>query len=95
MGVNGDGQVSADPDLLASFGIEGKAPGTGIVVTVAESYFQCARAIVRSDLWNPGKHADPTSLPSAGEILAAMSEDRVGGESYDRAWPARAKASLW
>ena len=93
--INGTAQVSADPDLLASFEIDGKAPRTVIVITVGEVYFQCARAIVRSELWNPENHVDPKSLPSAGDILAAMSEDRVGGESYDRAWPARAKASLW
>jgi hypothetical protein len=34
-------------------------------------------------------------LPSAGQILAALSGNRVGGEDYDRAWPERAKASMW
>jgi hypothetical protein len=93
--VNGTAQISADPDLLASFEMDGKAPRTVTVITVGEIYFQCARAIVRSELWNPENHVDPKSLPSAGEILAAMTEDRVGGESYDKAWPKRAKASLW
>src|SRR5262249_2300032 len=51
--VNGHALVSADPKLLASFKMEGKAPRTVIVMTVHEIYFQCARAIVRSDLWNP------------------------------------------
>src|SRR5467141_485135 len=48
--VNGYAHVSADPELLASFKTEGKAPRTVIVMTVEEVYFQCARAIVRSDL---------------------------------------------
>ena len=51
--VNGCAHVSADPDLLASFKMDGKAPRTVIVMTVEEVYFQCARAIGRSDLWNP------------------------------------------
>ena len=93
--VNGRAQVSADAGLLASFGMEGNAPRTVIVMTVDEIYFQCARAIVRSELWNPDRHVDPKSLPTPGQILAEMSENLVGGEDYDRAWPERARQSLW
>jgi PPOX class probable FMN-dependent enzyme len=93
--VNGRAQVSADPDLLASFKVEGKAPRTIIVTTVEEIYFQCARAIVRSDLWNPDKRVDPRTLPTPGQILADMSDERVGGEQYDREWPERARHTMW
>jgi uncharacterized protein len=93
--VNGRAFVSDDAALLASFKTEGKAPRTVIVMTVEEIYFQCARAIVRSDLWNPDKRIDPKTLPTPGQILAEMSENRVGGEEYDRAWPERARSSLW
>jgi uncharacterized protein len=93
--VNGRAQVSDDADLLASFAIGGKAPRTVIVITVDEIYFQCARAIVRSELWNPDRQVDPASLPSPGQILAEMSDNRVGGERYDREWPERARNSLW
>jgi PPOX class probable FMN-dependent enzyme len=93
--VNGRAQVSADADLLASFRIDGKAPRTVIVMTVEEVYFQCARAILRSDLWNPDKRVDPKTLPTPGQILADMSENRVGGEAYDKEWPERARQLLW
>lgn len=93
--VNGRAQVSTDADLLASFRMDGKAPRTVIVMTVEEIYFQCARAIVRSDLWNPDKRVDPKTLPTPGQILADMSENRVGGEVYDEEWPERARQSLW
>ena len=93
--VNGRARVSADADLLASFKVDGKAPRTVIVMTVDEIYFQCARAIVRSDLWNPDRRVDPKSLPTPGQILAEMSENRVGGEDYDQAWPERARQTMW
>jgi PPOX class probable FMN-dependent enzyme len=92
--VNGRARVSADPGLLASFEVDGKAPRTVIVMTVEEIYFQCARAIVRSELWNPDRRVDPRDLPTPGQILAGMSNDRVGGEEYDKAWPERARQSL-
>ena len=93
--VNGRAHVSVDPDLLLSFGVDGKVPRSVMVMTVDEIYFQCARAIVRSDLWNPDQQVDPKSLPTPGQILADMSENGVGGEDYDRAWPERARHSLW
>src|SRR6202022_3474656 len=82
--VNGRARGSANADLLASFKVDGKGPRTAIVMRVVKIYFQCARAIVRSDLWNPDRRVDPKSLPTPGQILAEMSESRVGGEDYDR-----------
>lgn len=93
--ANGQAELSTDADLLASFAVKGKPPRSVIVFTVETIYFQCARAIVRSNLWNTEAHVDPKSLPSAGKILAELSDARVGGEEYDRAWPERAAKTMW
>ena len=93
--VNGRAHVSADPELLASFAVEDKAPRTAIVIETDAVYFQCARAIVRSDLWNPARHVAKGDLPTPGEILAALTQARVGGKAYDDAWAGRAKETLW
>lgn len=93
--VNGRARLSVEPALLASFEVDGKPPRSVAVIAVETVYFQCARAIVRSELWNPARHVDPASLPSPGRMLAALTEGRVGGEPYDKAWPERARASMW
>lgn len=93
--VVGRATITTDPALLASFEVEDKTPRSVIVVAVEAVYFQCARAIVRSELWNPERHAKADDVPSVGEMLAELSERRIGGEDYDRAWPDRAKATLW
>lgn len=93
--VNGRAHLSVEPALLASFAVEDKAPRSVMVMTVEAVYFQCARALVRSELWNPARHVDPKSLPSAGQILAALSQERVGGETYDREWAGRAAKTMW
>ena len=93
--VNGRAHLSVGPDLLASFAVDEKAPRSVTVIEVDAVYFQCARALVRSELWNPARHVDPRSLPSAGQILAALSQDRVGGERYDREWAGRAAQTMW
>lgn len=93
--VNGRAVLSADPELLQSFAIDGKSPRTVMVVTVEEAYFQCARAIVRSGLWKAESQVDPSTLPTPGAMLAAATAGTVGGEDYDRAWPERAAKTMW
>lgn len=93
--VNGRAAISADPALLDRFAVDGKPPRSVLVIEVQTVFFQCARAIVRAELWNPEHHVDPKDLPTPGAVLATLSDNRVGGETYDREWPERAKRSLW
>ncbi|MDF3073825.1 MAG: pyridoxamine 5-phosphate oxidase [Alphaproteobacteria bacterium] len=93
--INGRAHLSIAPELLASFEMEGKRPRSVTVIEIDHIYFQCARAIVRSELWNPQKHIDAKTLPTPGKILAALTNQRIDGEQYDKDWPERAKNSLW
>jgi len=93
--VNGRARICTAPALLQRFVMAGQAPKCVLVIDVEAVYFQCARAIVRSDLWNPDKRVDPKSLPTPGQILAEMSDNTVGGEKYDREWPERARQTMW
>jgi PPOX class probable FMN-dependent enzyme len=95
MRVNGRATVTADADLCESFAVEGKAPRTVLEVKVAEVYFQCARALIRSQLWRQESQAGARSLPTPGEMLAELSAGRVGGEEYDRSWGERARKAMW
>ena len=93
--VNGRAHLSVAPALLESFAVEDKAPRSVMVMEVETIYFQCARALIRSELWNPAHHVDPKSLPSTGQILAALSQNKVGGETYDNQWAGRAAETMW
>ena len=93
--VNGRAQISVDPALAQTFVMNGKTPRAVIVVTVDRIYFQCAKAIVRSKLWDASRHVDRKSLPSAGTILADLTGGKIGGEAHDRAAPERLKATLY
>lgn len=93
--VNGSATLSDEPALLESFTIDGHRPRSVIVVSVEAAYFQCARAIVRSGLWDPARHVVSAELPTPGEILAALSDDTVGGRRYDEEWPTRAAKTMW
>jgi hypothetical protein len=93
--VNGRASISTAPALLESFAVNGKLPQTVLIVDVERVYFQCARAIYRSKLWDPASQVERRSLPSTGSMLAAVSAGRLGGEPYDRELLQRQQATLY
>lgn len=93
--INGKAVLSIDPALLESFAVEGKPPRSVTVITVDAIYFQCARAILRAKLWSQEALVDVKSLPTAGDMLAGVTDGRVGGKDYDDAWAPRAAKTMW
>jgi len=93
--VNGRAAISVAPDLLARFPFRGTLPRSVIVVRAERVYFQCPKALVRSELWNPAKHISRKALPSTGTILADITAGLVGGEAYDRDYPERLRTTIY
>ncbi len=93
--VIGTAALSIDPDLLASFAVNGKPPCCVIVITVERVFYQCTKAIVRSKLWDPARHVDRARLPTTGTILAAQTAGRLGGAAHDRGQLERTMAKLY
>jgi len=93
--VNGTAYVSIDEELLETFSVKGNAPRSVIVINTQAVYFQCGRAILRSKLWDIETQVEAGSLPNPGEVLAWLSDNKVGGKAYDVAWEERAEKTLW
>ncbi|WP_343548092.1 pyridoxamine 5'-phosphate oxidase family protein [Ralstonia sp.] len=93
--VNGTATISADPDLLASFAVQGKLPRSVILVQVQTVYFHCSKALVRSKLWERGAQETKPAVPTAGKILQHISGGTFDGEAYDRELPERLKTTLY
>ena len=72
--------------------MDGKPPQCVLNIQVDTVYFQCARAIQRSQPVAPD--ARP-AVPTAGTILAALTQDQIDGQAYDAALPARQQATLY
>lgn len=81
--VNGRAKLSVGPDSLQQFVVKGKAPRSVIVVTVEEAFVQCARAPLRSKLWDPERFVEKSELPSMGTMLAAHTKGGIEAEKYD------------
>ena len=93
--VMGRAAISTDPALTQQFVMEGKAPRSVLVVSVETVFYQCAKAIVRSKLWDASRHVDRKSLPTAGVILAELTGGKLGGAEHDRTAPERLKATIY
>lgn len=92
--VNGRGHIFIAPRLLERFAVAERPPATVLLVSIEAVYFQCAKAAVRSGLWNPERQVDRRTLPSAGDMLRATTEG-FDGAAYDAALPARQKQTLY
>jgi uncharacterized protein len=72
--VAGTARLSVDPGLLASMAVQGKEPKCAIVISVRQAYLHCAKALLRSRLWQPDYVQSRSALPSIIDMLG----DQIG-----------------
>ena len=90
--INGTAVLTADADITTSFDRRGKHPRTVVVVTVGEVYFQCAKALMRSRLWESDDESK--AVPSAGQFIKAVTDD-FDAQTYDSGYADYAKERMW
>ena len=95
MQINGRSVISTDPDLIATFDMNGKLPRSVLVVTVGRIYFQCPKALVRSRLWSADAQVPRADLPSTGTMIKALVEDDFDAEAYDEGYPAHMARTIY
>jgi len=67
--LQGDAEIRDDEDLMARFEVNGKLPRAVVVVKLREVYLHCAKAIMRSELWEESNKIDRSIMPSMGQML--------------------------
>jgi PPOX class probable FMN-dependent enzyme len=72
--VAGTARLSVDAELLASMAVQGKTPKCAIVVSVRQAYLHCAKALLRSRLWDADYRQPKGTFPS----ISRMVGDQVG-----------------
>jgi PPOX class probable FMN-dependent enzyme len=73
--VNGKARITVAPELLLPLAVKGRPPLAAILITVEEAYLHCAKAFIRSKLWDPASRIDRSRFPSLGRMIA----DQVAG----------------
>ena len=67
--VNGVAEISLDPALLERWNVNGKHPRSVLRVTVREAFLHCAKAFMRSRLWDEASKVDRDRLPTLGQMI--------------------------
>jgi uncharacterized protein len=93
--VNGTAEISTDVELRESFAMGDKVPTTVIVITTTSVYTQCPKALIRSHLWDPTRHRDPSELPSVGDILEMITSGGFDAKAYDETYPQRVRETIY
>lgn len=90
--INGTAVLTNDDAVTSTFAQRDKHPRSVIVVRVGEVYFQCAKALMRSRLWQTGDHAP--NVPTAGQFIAEYNA-AFDANAYDEGYPEYAKDRMW
>ncbi|GAA4222428.1 pyridoxamine 5'-phosphate oxidase family protein [Sphingomonas endophytica] len=77
--INGHGHISTEAGLLETLQERQKLPKAAVVVTVDQVLFHCGKAVNRARLWDIDARIDRATVPSVGQMKAAM----AGGAPAD------------
>lgn len=80
--VNGRATITRSRRRLEPLAVNGRVPRAGVLVEVEEAFLQCAKALVRSRLWEPESRIDRRRFPSMGRMLSDQIEG-LDAEAFD------------
>ncbi|MDL5160021.1 MSMEG_1061 family FMN-dependent PPOX-type flavoprotein [Actinomycetospora termitidis] len=83
--VNGTAQIVRDPPFAHRLAVGRSVPDLAVVVTVEELFLHCAKAFLRSTLWDPQSWPDPADVPSAGRMARSQFGMKVPAGVIDAA----------
>ena len=79
--VNGLAHLSTDADLCQRCTDARRVPKLVIRLRVQASYLHCAKALMRSALWDPSRQVERSVLPSMGEMMRDQIGDRMSADT--------------
>jgi PPOX class probable FMN-dependent enzyme len=79
--VNGAAAIHDDPELLEKCALKGRLPLTVLRITVEEVFLHCAKALLRSKLWQPETWPEARPVATMSEIMIDHSGIKDPAES--------------
>ncbi len=77
--INGTARITDDARLLEPCAVQGRAPKVGILIHVEEAFLHCAKALVRSKLWDATAQVDRAQFASYPGDAARSCRGTDGG----------------
>ena len=67
--INGTAEIRDDAELCQRFEVNGKVPKTVLVISAKEVFLHCAKALIRSKLWEDDAKATERPIPTMSEMI--------------------------
>ncbi len=93
--VNGTAELSTDPELCERFAIDGRVAKVVVVVTAAEAYIHCAKALRRSGIWDATTWPPEDEVPSASCIIRDHASIDADLDTIEAARDRDLASTLW
>lgn len=93
--VNGSARITADEALRELLAVDGKKPATVMIVSVRACYMHCAKAFLRSALWDPQSWPARSAMPTLGQILTDQLAMTTPADHTDRALEEGYRKTMW
>lgn len=93
--INGLASITVRSDLMRRFEHSGKLPRAVVIVQAVEVYLHCAKALKRSELWNPDSRVPRSSLPTLGQIIKDQYSPPITATDIDGLLDDDAAKNLW
>lgn len=81
--INGSASLSQSPADIAICSTEQRAPKLVIRVSVQAAYLHCAKALMRSKLWDPTALVARSTLPTIGKMIADQTGLQIAPETQE------------
>ncbi|WP_343561963.1 pyridoxamine 5'-phosphate oxidase family protein [Kiloniella sp. b19] len=75
--INGQASIHTDGELLALFDRNGKKPLSVLRIAVREVFLHCAKALMRSELWDSNRQIVRSDFPTMGQMIT----DQIAGKT--------------
>ena len=93
--INGEGRITADVGLRQQLAVDGRQPATVLVVKTKAVYMHCAKAFMRSELWNPDSWQPREDMPTLGAILRDQLALAQSVDELDKGLDESYAKSMW
>lgn len=81
--VNGRARLSSFEPHLQAFAAEKRRPRLVIEVTVEAAYLHCAKALMRSQLWQASSKVSRSVLPTMGQMINSQTGMAAPAETHE------------
>lgn len=81
--INGRATLSTAADDIAACTSERRAPKLVVRVDVSAAYLHCAKAFMRSKLWDASSRVDRATLPTVGQMISEQTGLVVAPETQE------------